>query len=53
MDLTEKVKDVTGRVLPEGGKIAVAVSGGRDSMCLIDCVLRFSGIDKELSLIHI
>ena len=47
MDLTEKVKDVTGRVLPKDGKIAVAVSGGRDSMCLIDCVLRFSGIDKE------
>ncbi len=47
MDLTEKVKDVCGRVLPESGKIAVAVSGGRDSMCLIDCILRHSGIDRE------
>ncbi len=54
MDLIEKVKDVCSRVLPPTGDIAVAVSGGRDSMCLIDCLIRFSGIEKErLTVINV
>lgn len=47
MDLIGKVKDICSRRLPMSGKIALAVSGGRDSMCLLDCVIAYSGTDKS------
>ena len=36
-----KVRGVLERRLPGEGRIGVAVSGGSDSMCLLDCLLRF------------
>ena len=52
MTLTEKVRAITERYVR--GKVAAAVSGGRDSMCLLDCLLRFSLVGKrDLTVIHV
>ena len=52
MDLTEKVKRIINTYV--NGRVAVAVSGGRDSMCLLDCIVRFSLIPTgELVVIHV
>lgn len=53
MDLIyEKVKNA---VMPlEGARVCVAVSGGSDSMCLIDCLLRGGIIDKaRLTVVNV
>ena len=44
MDLTDKVRAVVAANV--AGDAAIAVSGGRDSMCLLDCVTRFRLIPK-------
>ncbi len=45
--MLDKVADILNRNLPESGKVGVAVSGGSDSMSLIDCVVRYGLIDKD------
>lgn len=53
MELIEKVKSVLARQLRSGERIGVAVSGGIDSMCLTDCLLRFGLLERErLTVIH-
>ena len=52
MDLTDKVKAIIKAEV--SGRAAVAVSGGRDSMCLLDCLLRFSLVPAEdLVVLHV
>ena len=52
MELTEKVKAIAERYVR--GRAAAAVSGGRDSMCLLDCLVRFGIIDpSELTVLHV
>lgn len=47
MTLTEKVKRAVCASVPTDGDIGVAVSGGSDSMCLLDCLLRFCLLPRE------
>jgi tRNA(Ile)-lysidine synthase len=47
-DLLQRV-DATG-LLPPGGPVVVLLSGGRDSVCLLDCALRLSGPEAVLAL---
>ena len=47
----DKVKKVVLSHVPKSGLVGVAVSGGSDSMCLIDCILRHSLIEKDRLLI--
>ena len=52
MDLTDKVKKIINTYVH--GAVAVAVSGGRDSMCLLDCIVRFSLIPScDLTVLHV
>ncbi len=45
--MIKKVSDILGRELPKEGKVGVAVSGGSDSMTLLDCIIRYSLVAKE------
>ncbi len=47
MTLTEKVKRAIESSVPAAGGVGVAVSGGSDSMCLLDCLLRFCLLPRE------
>jgi tRNA(Ile)-lysidine synthase len=47
-DLLQRVH-ATG-LLPPGGPVVVLLSGGRDSVCLLDCALRLSGLEAVLAL---
>lgn len=37
-------------LLPPGGPVVVLLSGGRDSVCLLDCALRLAGEDSVVAL---
>ncbi len=43
------------RLLPESGKVVVALSGGRDSMALLHvvCVLKKQGLLKSVRAFHV
>lgn len=45
--MQNKVKDILSRNLPTEGSVGVAVSGGSDSMCLLDCLTRYDLIEKS------
>lgn len=47
-DLLQRVR-ATG-LLPCGGPVVVLLSGGRDSVCLLDCALRLAGSDSVVAL---
>ena len=48
MDLLERVR-ATG-LLPEGGRVVVLLSGGRDSVCLLDVAARIGSAATTLAL---
>jgi len=50
MDLLERVRD-TG-LLPAGRPVVVLLSGGRDSVCLLDVAVRLAGCDA-VSALHV
>ena len=47
-DLLERLR--TAGLLPEGAPVVVLLSGGRDSVCLLDCALRLSGPEAVVAL---
>src|SRR5215217_2845031 len=49
-DLLERVR-ATG-LLPQGAAVVVLLSGGRDSVCLLDVAVRLSGSDA-VSALHV
>ena len=54
-DVVQAVRDAFARALPHGGRVAVALSGGRDSMALLDATLRVAreaGVDLRAFHIH-
>lgn len=52
MELTDKVKSIIAAHVC--GKAAAAVSGGRDSMCMLDCIVRFGLIPTgDLTVLHV
>jgi tRNA(Ile)-lysidine synthase len=54
-DVLRAVRDALARALPHGGRVAVALSGGRDSMALLDatlCVAREAGVEVRAFHVH-
>src|SRR5512143_745120 len=54
-DVLRAVREALARALPHGGRVAVALSGGRDSMALLDatlCVAREAGVDVRAFHVH-
>ena len=47
MTLPEKVKNSLSKHLPSHGDVYVAVSGGSDSACLLDVIVRFNLVPKN------